>query len=67
MCLAGVGLMGDMCRALGSKIMPYCDETMMILLENLGVSKPFNFQMLLKLYLHTGMLVSGSVSYDIIS
>lgn len=35
-CLAGVGLMGDMCRALGSKIMPYCDETMMILLENLG-------------------------------
>ena len=36
-CQAAVGLMGDLCRALGVKVLPYCDETMMILLENLGV------------------------------
>jgi len=35
-CLAAVGLMGDLCRALGTKVMPYCDETMLMLLENLG-------------------------------
>lgn len=45
MCLAAVGLMGDMCRALGLKILPYCDETMVILLENLGVSG-FFYQLL---------------------
>jgi len=36
-CAAAVGLMGDLCRALGVKVMPYCDETMVMLLENLGV------------------------------
>lgn len=56
MCLAGVGLMGDMCRALGLKIMPYCDETMMILLENLGVSKPLDFKPF-ELSCYTEMLV----------
>ncbi|XP_059088722.1 importin subunit beta-1-like [Tigriopus californicus] len=34
-CHASVGLVGDLCRALGKGIMPYCDEIMMILLENL--------------------------------
>jgi importin subunit beta-1 len=37
-CLAAVGLVGDLCRALGQKMLPYCDEVMMMLLENLGVS-----------------------------
>lgn len=37
MCAAAVGLMGDLCRALGVKVLPYCDETMVMLLENLGV------------------------------
>lgn len=37
MCTAAVGLMGDLCRALGVKVLPYCDETMVMLLENLGV------------------------------
>lgn len=36
-CTAAVGLMGDLCRALGVKVVPYCDETMVMLLENLGV------------------------------
>ena len=36
-CTAAVGLMGDLCRALGVKVLPYCDETMVMLLENLGV------------------------------
>lgn len=35
-CIAAVGLVGDLCRALGQKILPYCDEIMMLLLENLG-------------------------------
>jgi len=35
-CIAAVGLMGDLCRALSTKVLPYCDETMMLLLENLG-------------------------------
>lgn len=37
-CLAAVGLVGDLCRALGQKMLPYCDEVMMMLLENLGNS-----------------------------
>ena len=36
-CAAAVGLMGDLCRALGVKVLPYCDETMVMLLENLSV------------------------------
>ncbi|KAL8564063.1 Importin subunit beta-1 [Nucella lapillus] len=35
-CLAAVGLIGDLCRALGLKILPFCNELMMVLLENLG-------------------------------
>jgi len=35
-CLAAVGLMGDLCRALGAKVLPYCDDTMVLLLEILG-------------------------------
>ncbi len=30
--------MCDLCRALMANIMPYCDEIMQLLLENLGVS-----------------------------
>lgn len=37
-CLAAVGLVGDLCRALQSNILPFCDEVMQLLLENLGVS-----------------------------
>lgn len=37
-CGAAVGLTGDICRALKGKVLPYCDEIMMLLLENLGVS-----------------------------
>ncbi|KAM3964877.1 importin subunit beta Fs(2)Ket [Aphomia sociella] len=35
-CIAAVGLTGDICRALKSKVIPYCDEIMVLLLENLG-------------------------------
>ncbi|XP_069697623.1 importin subunit beta-1 isoform X3 [Periplaneta americana] len=35
-CGAAVGLTGDICRALKNKVLPYCDEIMMLLLENLG-------------------------------
>ena len=37
MCLAAVGLMGDLCRALSKQVLPFCDEIMVMLLENLGV------------------------------
>ncbi|NXJ18647.1 IMB1 protein, partial [Dicrurus megarhynchus] len=40
-CLSAVGLVGDLCRALQSNILPFCDEVMQLLLENLGVSRPF--------------------------
>ncbi|RZF44291.1 hypothetical protein LSTR_LSTR006841 [Laodelphax striatellus] len=35
-CGTAVGLTGDICRGLKDKIIPYCDEIMMLLLENLG-------------------------------
>ncbi|KAM7286013.1 importin subunit beta-1 isoform X2 [Ixodes scapularis] len=35
-CSAAVGLTGDICRALGSKVLPFCDDIMTMLLENLG-------------------------------
>ncbi|XP_040568978.1 importin subunit beta-1 isoform X2 [Lepeophtheirus salmonis] len=35
-CHDAVGLVGDICRALGSNVTPYCDEIMTILLENLS-------------------------------
>ncbi|XP_044020400.1 importin subunit beta-1 isoform X3 [Aphidius gifuensis] len=34
-CGAAVGLTGDICRALKNKMLPYCDEIMSLLLENL--------------------------------
>ena len=40
-CLAAVGLVGDLCRALTNQIVPYCDEIMQILIENLSVSVLF--------------------------
>lgn len=36
-CISAVGLIGDICRALKSKVSEYCDEIMVLLLENLGV------------------------------
>ncbi|XP_064598231.1 importin subunit beta-1-like [Liolophura sinensis] len=38
-CLIAVGVTGDICRALGNKILVYCDDIMMMLLENLGNDK----------------------------
>uniref|UniRef100_A0A0A9X169 Importin subunit beta n=3 Tax=Lygus hesperus TaxID=30085 RepID=A0A0A9X169_LYGHE len=35
-CCASVGLTGDICRALKHKALPYCDEIMTLLLENLS-------------------------------
>merc|ERR1712203_292621 len=35
-CHAAVGLVGDICRALSTAIIPFCDEIMTILLENLS-------------------------------
>lgn len=35
-CHAAVGLVGDICRALGQVVTPFCDEIMTILLENLS-------------------------------
>ncbi|XP_013779228.1 importin subunit beta-1-like isoform X1 [Limulus polyphemus] len=40
-CIAAVGLTGDICRALGIKVLPYCDEIMAMLLENLGNNNVF--------------------------
>ncbi|KAK0158712.1 hypothetical protein PV328_009686 [Microctonus aethiopoides] len=34
-CGAAVGLTGDICRALKGKVLPYCDDIMTLLLENL--------------------------------
>lgn len=36
-CCAAVGLTGDICRGLKSKILPYCDEIMTLLQENLSL------------------------------
>uniref|UniRef100_A0A8C4QZJ4 Karyopherin (importin) beta 1 n=1 Tax=Eptatretus burgeri TaxID=7764 RepID=A0A8C4QZJ4_EPTBU len=35
-CVATVGLVGDLCRALQVKMLPYCDDIMQLLLRNLG-------------------------------
>ncbi|RWS26108.1 importin subunit beta-1-like protein, partial [Leptotrombidium deliense] len=35
-CTAAVGLVGDICRSVNVKILPYCDEIMTILMENLS-------------------------------
>ena len=39
-CSVAVGLVGDICRAVGARVLPHCDDIMNILLENLGVSRP---------------------------
>ncbi|NXG17314.1 IMB1 protein, partial [Grallaria varia] len=56
-CLSAVGLVGDLCRALQSNILPFCDEVMQLLLENLGVS---SFSLLISnSWLHTPREVGG--------
>ena len=40
-CVAAVGVTGDICRAIGNKVLPYCDEIMVFLLENLSVRVRF--------------------------
>jgi len=35
-CTTAVGLVGDICRAVSSRIQPYCNEIMTILIENLS-------------------------------
>ncbi|XP_045131231.1 importin subunit beta-1-like isoform X2 [Portunus trituberculatus] len=35
-CAAAVGVTGDICRGLGDKVEPFCDELMSMLVENLG-------------------------------
>ncbi|GLI60678.1 hypothetical protein VaNZ11_002880 [Volvox africanus] len=35
-CLSTVGVLGDLCRAVGTAIWPYCDELVSIVLANLG-------------------------------
>ncbi|XP_043211672.1 importin subunit beta-1-like isoform X2 [Amphibalanus amphitrite] len=35
-CSVAVGLVGDICRAVGARVLPHCDDIMNILLENLG-------------------------------
>ncbi len=35
-CQASVGLIGDICRALGSKVLPFCDSIMGLLMEVLS-------------------------------
>ena len=35
-CHAAVGLVGDICRALSAAVIPFCDEVMTVLLENLS-------------------------------
>ncbi|NXC45479.1 IMB1 protein, partial [Penelope pileata] len=52
-CLAAVGLVGDLCRALQSNILPFCDEVMQLLLENLGVSVYLLISWLVTVGLHT--------------
>lgn len=37
-CVTAVGLVGDICRSLGTQVLPYCDELMTMLLEVLGNS-----------------------------
>ncbi|NWU87923.1 IMB1 protein, partial [Onychorhynchus coronatus] len=55
-CLSAVGLVGDLCRALQSNILPFCDEVMQLLLENLGVSVSL---LISNSWLHTQREVGG--------
>ncbi|NXU88461.1 IMB1 protein, partial [Xiphorhynchus elegans] len=58
-CLSAVGLVGDLCRALQSNILPFCDEVMQLLLENLGVSISL---LISNSWLHTPREVGGGRS-----
>ncbi|XP_028402951.1 importin subunit beta-1-like [Dendronephthya gigantea] len=35
-CIAAVGIVGDLCRAFGEQVSPFCDEFMKLLMENLA-------------------------------
>ena len=35
-CITAVGVVGDLCRAVGDKILPYCNQIMEILLQNVN-------------------------------
>ena len=35
-CMAAVGVIGDICRAIGKQILPHCDELMYLLLDGLA-------------------------------
>ncbi|NWR55581.1 IMB1 protein, partial [Bucorvus abyssinicus] len=61
-CLASVGLVGDLCRALQSNILPFCDEVMQLLLENLGVSVSLLISRLVTVGWHTEEKVGGGRS-----
>ncbi|NWI70358.1 IMB1 protein, partial [Todus mexicanus] len=69
-CLATVGLVGDLCRALQSNILPFCDEVMQLLLENLGVSVYLLISQLVTVGLHAEKKVGGgrsrSSDYDMV-
>ncbi|KAF1652844.1 Importin subunit beta-1, partial [Aptenodytes patagonicus] len=64
-CLAAVGLVGDLCRALQSNILPFCDEVMQLLLENLGVSVYLRISQLVTVGLHTEKKVGGGRSRSV--
>ena len=64
-CLAAVGLVGDLCRALQSNILPFCDEVMQLLLENLGVSVYLLISQLVTVGLHTEKKVGGGRSRSV--
>ena len=34
-CAVAIGVVGDICRALEAKVLPYCDEIVKLLLQNL--------------------------------
>ncbi|NWI11851.1 IMB1 protein, partial [Crypturellus soui] len=61
-CLAAVGLVGDLCRALQSNILPFCDEVMQLLLENLGVSVCLLISQLVTVGSHAEKKVGGGRS-----
>lgn len=37
-CIAAVAIVGDLCRAFGEQVLPFCDEFMNLLMANLAVS-----------------------------
>ncbi|NXX16424.1 IMB1 protein, partial [Podargus strigoides] len=64
-CLAAVGLVGDLCRALQNNILPFCDEVMQLLLENLGVSVYLLISWLVTVGLHAEKKVGGGRSRSV--